>query len=844
MTERQVTIRLDVVDNIGNRLLEIHKQREALMGKAINLKLNADGMEDARQAVLKTRTETAGLMKDLNGLGGALTGKAVAPMAQYSQLAGAALQASRAMGAGLASALKGASGEFQKQKDLAAFWGTSGYMHLGLQNFKQSLSGFLASGGAGFRGWLQNVSTNLTQYRTALAGAAAVMVGFAAAAGLSSKHTQNYIQATLDSRLMERKLSDKEGAKAWIEAAQGADWSAGRASRMGTFQTVLSKNPYIGQQGAQKATEDIEKFFFANQEMLKKKGIESAEDLASRVSAPQLSGEDASVFEDIFGLGFGNMTAQARLGRISTEAKDINIDKAVAMRPDEVLTKRLSATTAAVGDTIVPVLNEVLGGFLKISDAIGKIPGLGKMIGWGTVLAGAASAGLIFVSMIGSLIPGLMTVIGLFSKIGVATKIAAAGQWLLNAAMTANPLGIAIVAIAGLVAGLYLLEQKFGLVTKAWQAFSGSSIGKGILGAIDKGKEAAKGMLADLGKAWGGGGWKGAAKVGLELITNSSPLFKIISLMADYIKKLWMSGETLKKLFQMGLGLWQKMIDFFNWLLQSIKNGVQWIKDGLGITKSEKKADMEKIAKQEGLTWNENKKAWFTRSGAETSPSAALTRAQSEYENAPGSFFEGIPGISDLTKAIGDLNKSLEARATAALQPSMNAVNAAAANLLGTNLHTGETPSSTSTSGKTAYPSTDYPGTWDLFDKNGVPYAQAVSEERKNSFMSMDVGGSIIASGGLLGHRGEEVDPARVVAGGKTTLERISELVQGRNLGTSGISINAPVSVQISVDKLDSNMDIERLAHRIGTDGANKLMFALRNGLNNGQLRDIGYLRG
>jgi hypothetical protein len=110
--------------------------------------------------------------------------------------------------------------------------------------------------------------------------------------------------------------------------------------------------------------------------------------------------------------------------------------------------------------------------------------------------------------------------------------------------------------------------------------------------------------------------------------------------------------------------------------------------------------------------------------------------------------------------------------------------------------------------------------------------------------MSMDVGGSIIASGGLLGHRGEEVDPARVVAGGKTTLERISELVQGRNLGTSGISINAPVSVQISVDKLDSNMDIERLAHRIGTDGANKLMFALRNGLNNGQLRDIGYLRG
>jgi hypothetical protein len=124
----------------------------------------------------------------------------------------------------------------------------------------------------------------------------------------------------MDGRLMERKLTDKAGADAWIQEAQGTDWSKGRESRMGIFQTVLSKNPYMGQKGAQKATEDIEKFFYANQEMLQKKGIQSAEDLASRVSASQLSSEDTSIFEDIFGLGFNNMIAQARLGRISTEA--------------------------------------------------------------------------------------------------------------------------------------------------------------------------------------------------------------------------------------------------------------------------------------------------------------------------------------------------------------------------------------------------------------------------------------------------------------------------------------------------------------------------------------------
>jgi hypothetical protein len=72
-------------------------------------------------------------------------------------------------------------------------------------------------------------------------------------------------------------------------------------------QTVLSKNPYIGQKGAQKATEDIEKYFFANQEMLRKKGFESAEQQASAISAPQLTDEDATKFEDVFGLGFSCM---------------------------------------------------------------------------------------------------------------------------------------------------------------------------------------------------------------------------------------------------------------------------------------------------------------------------------------------------------------------------------------------------------------------------------------------------------------------------------------------------------------------------------------------------------
>ena len=50
---------------------------------------------------------------------------------------------------------------------------------------------------------------------------------------------------------------------------------------------------------------------------------------------------------------------------------------------------------------------------------------------------------------------------------GQVTKIAAAAQWLLNAAMLANPAVLIVVGIVALVAILVVLEMKFGLVSKA-----------------------------------------------------------------------------------------------------------------------------------------------------------------------------------------------------------------------------------------------------------------------------------------------------------------------------------------------------------------------------------------
>ncbi len=827
MTERQVTIKLDVVDGIGNRLVEIRKQRDALLNNSkIKLGIDSSGFEQARRASVAASAAHAGAMKDLSALGGALTSKAVAPLAQYQQALGAVANAGRAIGPGLVSSLGRVSAEFQRQKTLAAFWGTSGAMHLGVASLKSSLSGFLAGSGTGFTGWLQNASANLVQYRTALTVAAAAMVGMAAAAALSSKHSQNYIKSTLDSRLMARKLPDKAGAEKWIESAQGDDWSAGRDSRMGTFQTVLSKNKGMGQKAAQKATEDIEKYFFANQEMLQKKGIASAEQLASEISAPQLSGDSAAKFDDIFGLGFSTTSATARLARLGTEAPDDKqLAGAVAARPDEVLSKRLTATTAAMGDAVLPALNSVLGGFIKLSDIIGKIPGLGKAMGWGAVLLGAASAGLVMVSMVGSLIPGLMTVIGLISKAGIVTKLMAAAQWILNAAMSANPLGIAIMAVVGLIAVLYVLEKRFGLVSKAWKMFSESSIGKGVFAAIADGKKAIEDLLGTLGKAYKSGGVGGVLKVALEGIVANSPLFKMIAFIFDMLRKLWNNSNILNKLINYGVVIWQKMVDFFTWLLDTIKGGLAWLRDGLGITKREKEADLKKAEKAAGLTWKESRPdspaGWYTGGNQrkEDVPDSLL-RAKEAYDNAPKSFIDGLPGVTELTRAINALITQLSIKAVAA---TVNEAGSAYVDNTAKKYESVKADKGEYIAAQTTWRPWWMPG---------------------GGLYGMAEGGSIIGSGAIIGHQGEQVNPADVVVGGETTLGKINRMFSGAPGPGGGQTIHAPISLTVVIEKVEKTADIDQIISRIGNEGADKLLFALRNKMENGSTRGIGYLRG
>ena len=58
--------------------------------------------------------------------------------------------------------------------------------------------------------------------------------------------------------------------------------------------------------------------------------------------------------------------------------------------------------------------------------------------------------------------------------VAIATKAFTAAQFILNVAMAANPLGLAIVGVTAFIGVLTALELKFGVVSKAWRGIKGA----------------------------------------------------------------------------------------------------------------------------------------------------------------------------------------------------------------------------------------------------------------------------------------------------------------------------------------------------------------------------------
>ena len=89
-----------------------------------------------------------------------------------------------------------------------------------------------------------------------------------------------------------------------------------------------------------------------------------------------------------------------------------------------------------------------------------------------------------------------------------------------------------------------------------------------------------------------------------------------------------------------------------------------------------------------------------------------------------------------------------------------------------------------------------------------------------------------------------EMNPAQVVAGGKTTLERINEMISGGSMagGAAPMSVGS-VNVDIHIDKIEKGSYVDGLLAKISDQAADKLLFAMRNKLDNLGQRGIAYQR-
>ncbi len=171
---------------------------------------------------------------------------------------------------------------------------------------------------------------------------------------------------------------------------------------------------------------------------------------------------------------------------------------------------------------------------------------------------------------IGKVVGGIGKAIGIMARLAKSEKIAAAAQWLLNVAMDANPIGIAVVAFAAFTAGIVLAYKHIKpfreWVNKAFKSVAnfgkgiakwGSNVGKSVGKALGNMSKKWNGFKKSFAKAWNShwsamgkslrNSWNGSVKHTKEFFSN---IGKGFSSFGKSFKKAWNNTwNSVKKFF-------------------------------------------------------------------------------------------------------------------------------------------------------------------------------------------------------------------------------------------------------------------------------------------------------
>jgi uncharacterized coiled-coil DUF342 family protein len=222
---------------------------------------------------------------------------------------------------------------------------------------------------------------------------------------------------------------------------------------------------------------------------------EAAKTLGASILEPQMEIAALAMGYDKYSNKMDEATKiQIRLKAITMQSKDAIGDVARNLDTEVGKRRRLNAeienTKIKIGTGLMPLQMKFLESSLKLVEVINKNSDSFTKLGETLINNGAAifEAGKAFAVTFGILkgYSVIATVISLYQQAAVAQKGLTVTQWLLNAAMNANPVGAIVIGVSALVASIAYLIQKWKEMKK--QLASGVAM-KGItkiLGAIYK----------------------------------------------------------------------------------------------------------------------------------------------------------------------------------------------------------------------------------------------------------------------------------------------------------------------------------------------------------------------
>jgi TP901 family phage tail tape measure protein len=334
--------------------------------------------------------------------------------------------------------------------------------------------------------------------------------------------------------------------------------------------------------------------------------------MTERIKTAGSTGEANALALDMFGARAGpDMAAAIREGRFDIDELTASIagsgetimgaagDAETFGQKVRKLANRLKLALAPLGDELLklfedamPGIERFVGKITNLVEGFSKLNPRTKKIILATAALAAAIGPLLMVT--GSLVVSMSGLIAAYKVAnglmlvtrarlamlavtkGVATAatgVATAAQWAWNAAITANPIGLIIVAIAAFVAGIVLLWKKhegFRKLTKKVWAF----VKKAVMSAIDEVKRLARELGPKLSKAF------------RDLWSKAKPILRwvwdafkkvaavVIKIYATYLRAMW---GAVQKVWSIAKPVLEKLRDAFMWVVDKVKSVIHWL---------------------------------------------------------------------------------------------------------------------------------------------------------------------------------------------------------------------------------------------------------------------------